>query len=222
MSKFSDLVEAFRAFIDDVKYPCVGAKASLAKGQLSIVEADDLRAAANDGDILRSLHALAKIPSSARSFLSLAVLFPHTPPLSEVAFEEVLWARLQALHETDTNEFAWDENVSADPKSPYFGMSFGGCGFYVIGLHPAASRLARRAPCAALVFNPHAQFEHLRRETTFVRIRDTVRARDTVLQGGINPTMADHGTVSEARQYSGRQVTGDWVCPFIAVDKNAA
>ena len=43
-----------------------------------------------------------------------------------------------------------------------FGFSFAGRGFFVIGLHPASSRLARRFPWPTLVFNAHFQFDRLK------------------------------------------------------------
>ena len=45
-------------------------------------------------------------------------------------------------------------------------------------------------------------------------MRSTIIARDIALAGDANPMLARHGTVSEARQYSGRAVEADWVCPF--------
>jgi len=34
------------------------------------------------------------------------------------------------------------------------------------------------------------------------------------LAGSPNPMLERHGTVSAARQYSGRAVSDDWRCPF--------
>jgi len=65
-----------------------------------------------------------------------------------------------------------------------------------------------------LVFNLHAQFEQLRASGMFPRMRDRIRARDEALQGQVNPMVSDHGTSSEARQYSGREVSPDWQAPF--------
>ena len=62
--------------------------------------------------------------------------------------------------------------------------------------------------------NPHAQFERLRAEGRFARLRALIRARDIVLQGSSNPSLADFGERSEARQYSGRATEVEWRCPF--------
>ena len=34
------------------------------------------------------------------------------------------------------------------------------------------------------------------------------------LMGLVNPMLAEHGSLSAARQYSGRAVGEDWRCPF--------
>jgi len=91
---------------------------------------------------------------------------------------------------------------------------FGGRALFVVGMHPASSRLARRFRWPALVFNPRAQFERLRAEGKFERLRTLVRERDVALQGTPNPTLADFGERSEARQYSGRETEPEWRCPF--------
>ena len=66
------------------------------------------------------------------------------------------------------------------------------------------------------MFNLHAQFERLRSDGRYPRMRDIIRRRDSDLQGCPNPMVADHGTASEARQYSGRAVPDDWAPPFRA------
>lgn len=103
--------------------------------------------------------------------------------------------------------------MSSDPGDSRFGFSFAGTAFFVVGMHPQASRRARRTPSPTLVFNAHAQFEALRRTGSFERMRDTIRRRDVRRQGSVNPMMADHGQVSEARQYSGRAVPDAWTPP---------
>ena len=153
--------------------------------------------------------------SSGTRLTAFVAIFTGRPPASERAFERRLWAQLQRLHERDDPAAGWDPAVSADPMDPRFSFSFAGRAFFVVGLHPRSSRLARRFRYPALVFNPHAQFERLRREGRFERLRAVIRARDIALQGRINPTLSDFGERSEAEQYSGRDTTGrSWRCPF--------
>jgi FPC/CPF motif-containing protein YcgG len=131
---------------------------------------------------------------------------------SESHFERVLWQQLQALHDEDA--LPWDEGVSSDPQDPRFSFSIAGRAFFVVGMHAASSRWARRFGWSTLVFNEHAQFDELRESGRFDRLRDTIRIRDTRLQGGMNPMCTDYGNLSEARQYSGRQVEDRWRCPL--------
>jgi FPC/CPF motif-containing protein YcgG len=73
---------------------------------------------------------------------------------------------------------------------------------------------ARRFPNPTLVFNLHDQFERLREEGRYEKMREKILTRDKEIAGDINPMLARHGEASEARQYSGRQVGPEWKCPF--------
>lgn len=187
---------------------------------MRFVVGKDIRSAWDD---LRILPSLLDLAASYRAdpalFQSLVVLFEQDgdigPPQDEPAFEAGLWARLQSL--TDKDEWLGqtpDPRVSHDPDDPHFSLSFGGEAFFVVGLHPHASRPARRFDRPALVFNLHDQFEQLRAQGRYEKLRDAIIARDVALAGVPNPMLARHGTVSEARQYSGRAVDAEWRCPF--------
>jgi FPC/CPF motif-containing protein YcgG len=214
MSMAEGAIGAFHDFIHHADFPCVAAKSALATDGMRIVVAGDLRDRQADRDILSALRAAPDARESTPDLTTAVILFPRTPPLSEIAFEKHLWALLQSLHEADRGDFGWDPEVSSDPSSADFAISIGGSGYFVVGLHPGSSRLARRAPMAAAAFNPHAQFRRLKREGRYDRLRQAVRDRDVALQGDANPMLADHGDVSEASQYSGRKVLAGWECPF--------
>jgi FPC/CPF motif-containing protein YcgG len=64
------------------------------------------------------------------------------------------------------------------------------------------------------VFNLHDQFERLREEGRYERMRERIIERDVAIAGSVNPMLARHGEASEARQYSGRKVSENWTCPF--------
>lgn len=212
----SDRADALKTFIAEPSFPCVGAKAALNQGHLDIFVAGDLRDSAADASIIEALEKFAASVNDDKVFASFCVTFPDTPPLSEAQFEAALWQRLQALHDIDRRHSDWDPRVSSDPQSPDFGMSLGGHGFYVVGLHPNASRPARRFGQAALAFNLHSQFEQLKAEGRYDKLRGAISGRDAALSGSNNPMLAAHGVVSEAVQYSGRVVGDDWTCPFKA------
>lgn len=212
----STATQALFDFVAQDAFPCVGAKAALSQDNITVVRAVDLRSDRYDAEITRQLQAFAVRAAQDSVFLSLAVVFEQTPQLSEPAFETALWQRLQAIHQVDAQLHRWDPEVSNDPRSPDFSMSIGGRGFYVIGLHPGASRMARRFGHAALIFNLHSQFERLREDGRYEKMQEAISERDIALCGSKNPMLALHGVTSEAPQYSGRIVDEDWTCPFHA------
>ena len=52
--------------------------------------------------------------------------------------------RHHAVHEADPEGARWADGVSPDPDDAHFSFSVGGRAFFVVGLHPLSSRLARR------------------------------------------------------------------------------
>ncbi len=208
--------EELRARIADPSFPCVGAKSALAKGTLKTLVCHSLASGWDDVLIHRELMDWAEAyradPGGLRS---LAVVFSGPDDLDEPAFEKLMWERIQSFADKDHwLGQRYDHRVSADPDDPHFSLSFGGEAFFVVGLHPHASRPARRFPRPTLVFNLHAQFEELREEGKYERMREKILDRDVALAGSINPMLARHGENSEARQYSGREVSDEWACPF--------
>ena len=207
---------AIQSMVAQPEFPCVGAKSALARDNLKVIAGHSLDSSWDDLEIHRELLAWARdYRDSTEGLRSLAVIFDGPLDLSETEFENLLWARIQSLADKD----AWlgqdyDTRVSADPNDPHFSLSFGGEAFFVIGLHPNASRPARRFAYPMLVFNLHDQFERLREHGTYEKMRATILARDEKLAGDINPMLSKYGESSEARQYSGRQVGEDWQCPF--------
>ena len=212
------LAERFRDFIRDGAFPCLGAKSAVGRDQLRIVIARDISSAWDD---LRIYAALLDFTDAYkdddRLFQSFAVLFADGKVESEAAFEQALWDRVQSLTDKDAwHGQTYDGRVSSDPNNPHFSLSFGGEAFFVVGLHPAASRPARRFERPVLVFNLHDQFERLRQEGRYEPLRAKILERDVAVAGSINPMLSRHGETSEARQYSGRAVEQDWAAPFTA------
>lgn len=210
------LSRLFGQFIEDRAFPCVGAKAALHASQLEIMVARDITSSWDDLRIYPSLLSFARgYAVEPVLFQSFAVVFDGPLELDEAGFERALWDRVQSLTEKDVHgREAPDLRVSADPDDPHFSLSFGGQSFFVVGLHPRASRRARRFERPTLVFNLHAQFERLRADGRYEKLRAQILARDAAYSGGINPMLARHGETSEARQYSGRVVGEDWRAPF--------
>ena len=171
----------------------------------------------DDLSILKKLledlsHYIDQYNFTDNSFESFLAVFPNNYFPDEVSFEKGLWNALQNLHDLDNSE--WDHRVSDDPDDPYFSFSLNGRAFYIIGMHPESSRMARQTPYTTLVFNLHWQFEKLREIGTYQNVRNMIRKNDENLQGSINPVLKDFGDNSETRQYSGRKVEAEWKCPF--------
>ena len=194
------------------EYPCLGARSVFKRERATVVRHDDLEAPETARALLEQLREYAATVDPEEGFVSFVAGFRGPEVRDEKHFEEMLWALLQRLHDVD--EQPWAPEVSADPNDPHFAFSVAGTPFFIVGLHPKASREARRMPLPGLVFNLHEQFESLREEGGFERMRDTIRRRDEELQGSINPMVSDHGETSEARQYSGRKLEKAWEAPF--------
>ncbi|MET1755429.1 guanitoxin biosynthesis heme-dependent pre-guanitoxin N-hydroxylase GntA [Novosphingobium sp. RD2P27] len=211
------LREDFTAFVRDNDFPCVGAKSALAHGTLKTIVCWSVESGWDDVRIHRELLDWAfHYRDDPGLFRSIAFIFASPGELSEERFEKAMWERIQSLADKD----AWlnqpyDPRVSGDPEDPHFSLSFGGEGFFVVGMHPNASRPARRFPRPVLVFNLHDQFEQLRDQGKYENIRKAILARDEKLAGSVNPMLARHGDTSEAAQYSGRLVSESWRCPFV-------
>lgn len=210
------LIERFEAHIKAKDFPCVGAKSALARRQMQFFVAGDIRCPRDDIALYDAIRDFARdFKNAPEPFQTFIVLFDMRETLSEEAFETALWQRLEALERIDAARGqAYDPRVSADPDAPTFSLSFGGEAFFVVGLHPGASRAARRFAVPALVFNAHDQFETLRKDGRYDTMRETILKRDEVYSGSANPMVARHGEISEARQYSGRMVDDGWRCPM--------
>ena len=207
--------DSFRALVLNRHFACLGAQAAVrqnayrfglypALGSLSstLCLARGLQSFNDDAELRR------------RPLTAFAACFVAPVPGGEEAFERALWTTLQQLNDLDTQP--WAAGRRPDPEDPEFSFSFGGVGFFVVGLHAGSSRLARRFAWPTLVFNPHLQFDRLRSDGKYAHFQDVIRTRDIALQGSPNPMLSDFGTASEALQYSGRAVGPDWKCPFHA------
>lgn len=211
-----EMIDRFQRFIATEAFPCVGAKSALKRGQVIFRIENDLCFGPNAFTVASLQHFSQQYSSASPLFQSVVVLFRKPGMLTEHAFESYLWQYLQRMHDADVARHTWDPRVSKDPDSAKFSFSIGGRGYYVVGLHPGASRSSRRFYRPALVFNLLDQFERLRSDGRYESIRHMIIKRDTRLEGSVNPMLKPFGTSSEARQYSGRAVDDHWACPFHA------
>jgi FPC/CPF motif-containing protein YcgG len=215
LKEIISIVDAYKNFIGAKNFPCIAARAALASRHINCMVADDMACAKDDKAILHFLYQfIDSYRVSQNPFHSAAIIFKTPQATSEELFDDLLWQRLQALTNLDSENYRWDQRVSSNPASAHFSFSIKEEAFFVIGLHPASSRASRRFEWPALVFNPHAEFQKLRATNHYETMKETVRKRDSAYSGSVNPMLNDFGEVSEVRQYSGRMYEGDWECPL--------
>ncbi|QDO92593.1 YqcI/YcgG family protein [Formosa sediminum] len=211
--RYTDIENEYREFILTQKHPCVMAKTLFMLNDYHLHIYDDMQDTICIKNILTDLERfINQYDFDSNTFESFIAVFPNNKFNSEYEFETALWHTLQELHNLDDSE--WDPTVSDNPNDSKFSFSLKGRAFYIVGLHPNSSRLARQSPYTTIVFNLHWQFEKLREMKTYKKVKKRIRKRDKQLQGTINPTLKDFGNDTETKQYSGRQVDKDWKCPF--------
>jgi FPC/CPF motif-containing protein YcgG len=209
----NQVTEEFRELIIGAGFPCIGAKAAANSGGVFIAVYEELGSDRSTKVLARDLYAFPrKVAPRRENYSTMVAVFREPTGIAEVDFEKRLWLQLYKLHQEDS--VPWNSRVSSDPAAPNFSFSFAGQAYYVVGMHARSSRQARRFRWPTLVFNPHEQFELLRADGNWSRLKQIIRARDIQLQGSINPMLSDFGEKSEARQYSGRAVEDDWRPPF--------
>lgn len=203
----------FKNFIVKQNHPCIMARTVFKMDKYQLKVYDSMTSERVVQKILEDLNAyLQHYDFESNEFESIIACFPEDKFGSELEFETILWDLLQQLHDNDSE--AWDTRVSKDPADTNFSFSLKGHAFFIIGMHPQSSRLARRSPFPTIVFNLHWQFEKLREMGAFKKVKKRIRQRDKKLQGSINPVLKDFGMDSEAKQYSGRNIDDSWKCPF--------
>ena len=214
-TKTANTHEAFRAFVLANDYPCIMSQSALRTDNYHFHLYSEMVSSSTTLALISDLYKfIDEFPIQEQRFATFVACFERPILCEETEFESLLWQQLQAMHDEDAKHHNWDTTVSSNPHSPEFSFSIGNRAFFVVGMHPGASRMARRFRLPTLVFNAHEQFENLRRADKYRPIKQLIRERDERLQGFINPVLSNFGDASEARQYSGRQVELGWHCPF--------
>jgi len=203
-------------FINRKEFPCVAAKTALTWQQIKCLVVDHMACLKDDAAILEFLYQFVDgYRQSDKLYHSAAIIFRGPENPTEAMFEELFWQRLQSIANLDARRYGHDPRVVADPSSPEFSFSIKEEAFFVVGLHPGSSRLARQFKYPTLVFNAHAQFEQIRAEGRYDKLRDTIRSRDVAYSGSVNPMLQNFGEASEVYQYTGKAYDDAWQCPFL-------
>ncbi|WP_425284006.1 YqcI/YcgG family protein [Methylobacterium phyllostachyos] len=191
------MAERFRDVIQHAPFPCAGAKPAPSHGQMRMMVANDITSGWDDTRIFPALLAfICRYRARPNLFQSFVVLFEGACSLFAEAFETALWVRVQSFPDKDRClGQGYDPRFALDPEDPHFSLSPGGDAFFVVGLHPAARRRARRFETPALVFSLLDQF---------ARLRASIVDRAVAWAGSLDPMLAQHGEQSAARPFSGR------------------
>ncbi|MGB3624755.1 MAG: guanitoxin biosynthesis heme-dependent pre-guanitoxin N-hydroxylase GntA [Henriciella sp.] len=218
--RHATLIEDFESAVSDGGFPCVGAKSAMGLGRIEYFVGDSFDRTTYDLPLFEAIRRFSdQLDPTEAAVQSFVALFDTPRDLEEGEFAECLWDKLQSLHNIDAAYGSeWSKTVDRDPSSAHFSFSLCGTGYFIVGLHPNASRASRRFPMPALVFNSHDQFEALRKDGRYAELQSTIRAKDAALEGDINPMLANFGEASEAFQYSGRKLDDTWECPFVPRD----
>ena len=185
----SAAVGAFRGFVLNPEFSCVGAKSAVMHETYRLGVYDHLGGAGSTAGLCRDLYTFAREADRAAEgeFMTFVAMFREPTAVDEREFERLLWVQLRLLNQLDAPLHEWDPSVSEDPEDSHFGFSFAETAFFIVGLHPHSSREARRFIWPTLVFNPHAQFQHLKDEGRWARLQevdpdargDTCKVRST-------------------------------------------
>lgn len=216
--------ESFRAMVMSGPYPCVVGRGVLRRGDYrfgfypALGTPESARAVAAD-----LWQFVQDFPIRQETFASFVASYDGPTCATEEQFEEFLWRQLQLLHDLDREHHDWSPIVGSDPNTKGFSFSFAGRPFFIVGMHPASSRTARRPGRPTMVFNAHEQFNILRESGLMPRITKTIRTRDRKMQGAVNPALVFFdGDHPETVMYSGRVPDEGWNCPVHVTARTAA
>ncbi|MFJ6675465.1 guanitoxin biosynthesis heme-dependent pre-guanitoxin N-hydroxylase GntA [Actinosynnema sp. NPDC091369] len=202
--------DALTDFISEEDFVCLGARAALRRNTIVHHHYRALGPASVLDHHQDLLTFLKGFEPTDRSFTSFVATFDEPARTTEHEFEALVWEYLQDMHEEDGKQHPWSDIYDSDPGSSNFAYSVGSHPFFIVGLHPGASRPSRRFAKPALVFNSHIQFNALGMK--FLKLKSKIRKREREFHGAVNPSFVKYR--DEARHYAGRFTEPDWECPF--------
>src|SRR6476620_6336695 len=113
------IIEEYLEYLRNKEFPCIGAKAALAKQQVRCMVAAHMACPKDDQAILEFLYFFVDdYRRSGELYQSAAIIFQQPTFLNEELFDKLLWQRLQSLSDMDANNFEYDKRVNIDPCSP--------------------------------------------------------------------------------------------------------
>ncbi len=211
--RLSDVEAAIGDLLSRANYPCVAAQAAHRQAQHRVGLYAGFGSGASSAALGRDLRRFKEEQARTKApYLSFWAVFDDPAPASEKDFEDAMWSELSRLSASTPEASRWDPKFSSDPEDGDFCFSFEGDAFFLVGMHPKSSRLARRFPFPAVIFNLYEQFEAL--GAGYEPMVKLNRERDRLFQGSVNPTVERWADKWESIQFSGRENPPDWKCPF--------
>ncbi|MTE26461.1 YqcI/YcgG family protein [Winogradskyella sp. ZXX205] len=212
-SKKYKIKKYLQKFIIDNDHPCLMAQTVVKQKNIDFDVYTKMNSSVTAQQLLQNIgNYLNNYDFNRNDFNTYIAVFPYESPYTEEEFENNLWDLLSLVNRYDPEP--WDPTVSSNPQDNNFSFSIQGKAFYVVGMHPNSSRAARRTKYPLLAFNLHWQFEQLRKHGLYHTVRNDIRSREIERNGSVNPVLKDFGKASEALQYSGKNNTDNWTCPF--------
>lgn len=211
----SHIVSDISELISQKHYPCIAAVQALHRDELMFDVYEDFGSGKSSRSLAQKLIAFKNEQIAKQvPYLTYMAIFPKSISANEDEFEQDLWRELSAMWAHPDIAGSWDPQFSDDPSEKNFCFSLDGTAFFVVGLHPESSRLSRRLPYNALIFNLYSQFTALMEKGTYASMVQLNRQRDLRFQGSVNPMAEAHNEDWEAIQFSGKANSNEWRCPF--------
>ncbi len=118
--------DQFRAHVSEPDFSCVGAKAAINGNCYRFGFYTEMNTAPATVGLAHDLWTFVQErPAFGSDYATFIACFAAPLIADEQAWENLLWAQLQSLHEIDCFYYDWDSTVSSDPESPDFSFSFG-------------------------------------------------------------------------------------------------
>jgi uncharacterized protein len=191
-------------------YPCLGGASAIRTGDYRLGIYPRLGSVRASQECFADLTTyLQERPAQDYPISVFVAVFDGPVTGGEIGFERALWRQLQAMHRLDPGPAGLRRPgpIAVEPDDE--GFVFWDRTFFVVGLHPAASRWARRFAWPTLAFNALTHDALLRSRGQYERMQTAIRRRDVRLQGTPNPAL----DLPQVAQFAGRMVTNDWQCP---------
>lgn len=202
----NEIKKYINEFIASDNFCCLGAKAALSQGGIGFGVYDHLTKIDDVVKLHKDMKKFFEFDNEDRRdkkmYQSYIAVFKKDHFDNDEQYHSELWKHLRLLHEIDSNEYSWSDRVERDPNSPNFSYCIGGIPYFVVGMHKNSSRASRSTKYTAIAFNPGQQFENLRVIDKFGTMKKSIRRRDILIQGCINPTLEDYGSGLVAKTYS--------------------